>query len=261
MSVRLPRRHGIRAQSRPVSTSQRGVPVSPEDVKDREAMRERLGPVKSLETLEAFAKWIFASVAVVGTLGTAFSLLDLGSLSDDAQTLFGIAVACAGISLALAALAVAPQRANYNRHSAESMRRVLAAGARRRFVILTFAAVFFAGALVVAALAPIISTSERREAHHGFVLSIDSKRRIDVGFDIGRGQPRSFATLAAKPVPAAKGRVQPRTIVALDGRGQAALRLKVRAGSKTRRVVVTATWVDRAGERVVSRKTIKIRRR
>jgi hypothetical protein len=244
-----------------VNTPETGTLVGAEEAAERKAIRERLSPVRGLDTMETFDKWLFATVAVVGTLGTAFSLLDAGSLSGDAQTAFGVAVALTGVSLACAALALAPRRASFDRESPDSMREAIRKTSRVRFWSLSVAAVAFAAALVLAGLAPLISDRSRARPAHGFTHSVDTRGFVRAKYQLAAAEPRTRARLLASVGAARRGNVRPRVVVATDARGEGAMELTVRAGPRTRRVVFVAKWVDRDGKPVVSRAVVPVARR
>jgi len=239
-----------------------GAQVSQADQEEIKALRARLGPAKSLETIDTFAKWMFSSVAVVGTLGTAFSLLQLDSLSDNAQTLFALAVVLAGVSLTLAALVAAPQAGNYNPNSLTSMRAALTRGLRRRFYLITAAALTFATAILLASLAPILSTKAGSgRTLHGYSYALTPDGKFTVTYNLSRAKPFTRARISASMSAPVAGRGPPRSVVAVDSRGRGTLALQSATGPRTRRVVVTTRWTNRKGAVIKSRLVVPVKRR
>lgn len=138
-------------------TAVTGSPVSQEFSQDFDELRSLLRPSESVKVLDEFSRWLFATTAVVGTLGAAFGISGLNDLSGTGKRLFATAVLCLGVSLALAALARAPRKVFVNRYSLESMQDTLGRLVKFRQRVLTGAALLFAAALVLAGLAPLLS--------------------------------------------------------------------------------------------------------
>lgn len=140
----------------PPSTST-GVMLDPDELADYERLRKLVSREQSLALLDDFAKWLFATAAVVGTIGASFGVSDANALIGKGRTLFAWAVAAVAASLALAAFARLPLPKRVHLYSRESM----AAHVDRVVVIrgrlLIVAAVLFAGGLALAGVAPLFS--------------------------------------------------------------------------------------------------------
>ena len=131
--------------------------LSEEELGDYAQLQSLVSPEKSLALLDDFAKWLFAIAAIVGTLGASFGVSGANNLADSGRTLFAWAVALVGMSLGLAALARLPLPIRVNRYSKVSLTRHVSHVVIARGVMLTFAAVLFAGGLVLAGLSPLFS--------------------------------------------------------------------------------------------------------
>ena len=163
MSTERPIRRRLRRSSLPVRT---GTPtdteptpeaLSAEEIADYEQLRGLVSPGKSLALLDDFAKWLFATAAVVGTLGASFGVSSANALHGTGKSMFAYAVACVGVSLALAALARLPLPIRVNRYSDVSLAKYVALVAKVRGRLLLCAALLFAAGLVLAGLSPLFS--------------------------------------------------------------------------------------------------------
>jgi hypothetical protein len=128
-----------------------------DEIADYEQLRTLVSPAKSLELLDDFAKWLFVTAAIVGTLGASFGVARDDDLTGTGKRMFSWAVALVGISLALAAMARLPLPRRVNRYSDVSLREHVAFVLKVRGVLLFLAALLFASALVLAGLAPLFS--------------------------------------------------------------------------------------------------------
>lgn len=99
-----------------------------------------------------FAKWLFTSAAVVGSLGAAFSNPAIGGLTGRGRYLFLFAVALVGISLGLATVALTLEL-----EQKESLTKAMRDYGHRRASWLKWAGWLFAFAIGLAALAPLVS--------------------------------------------------------------------------------------------------------
>jgi hypothetical protein len=159
--------HGISPRPRPSSSpAQTDTPpateatpevLSAEEVADYEQLRGLVSPEKSLALLDDFAKWLFAIAATVGTLGASFGVSNANELKGDGKTVFAVAVAAVGVSLALTALARLPLRIGVNRYSDVDLAKNVAWIITVRGILLGIAALLFAVALVLAGLSPLVS--------------------------------------------------------------------------------------------------------
>jgi hypothetical protein len=131
--------------------------LAPDELADYEQLRNLVSPEKSLALLDDFAKWLFAIAAVVGTLGTSFGVSNANDLTGAGRRLFAWAVACIGVSLALAALARLPVPRRVNRYSPPSLEAHTSFAVKLRGGLLLAAGVLFAGALILAGLSPLFS--------------------------------------------------------------------------------------------------------
>lgn len=135
----------------------KGAELVAADVSRLEALQKLIAPEHALAQLDTFGKWLFGSVAIVGTLGAAFGGTTLAALQGPGAGLFGLAVAAVGFSLALATLALSPRPGSVQPDSAKSIEDALYARIRRRGWMLTIGGILFAVALVAASVAPMFS--------------------------------------------------------------------------------------------------------
>jgi hypothetical protein len=95
--------------------------LDPDQLADYEQLRRLVSRETSLTLLDDFAKWLFPTAAIVGTLGASFGVSDANSLTGTGKTLFAVAVASVAVSLALAALARLPLPKRVYLYSRQSM--------------------------------------------------------------------------------------------------------------------------------------------
>ncbi len=78
--------------------------LSPDQVDLLKRARDAAWPLGRISTYDDFAKWIFTSAAVVGTLGAAFANTAFKSLSTVGTLLFAVALLATSVALATAVL-------------------------------------------------------------------------------------------------------------------------------------------------------------
>lgn len=145
------------------STAQTGTPQNTEaaldkdEVAEYEQLRKLVSREQSLAQLDDFAKWLFPTSAVVGTLGASFGVSGANSLTGTGRALFGWAVGCVAASLALSALARMPLRGCVYIFSRESLASHVDRVVSIRGVLLTVAGILFASGLLLAGLSPLFS--------------------------------------------------------------------------------------------------------
>ena len=140
----------------PQSTNE-SVLLAPDEVEAYEQLRKLVSREQSLALLDDFAKWLFPTAATVGTLGASFGVSGANSLTGTGKTMFAFAVAAVGLSLGLSALARLPLPKRVYLYSRQSMASHIDRVVVVRGVLLTLAAVLFAGGLVLAGLSPLFS--------------------------------------------------------------------------------------------------------
>jgi hypothetical protein len=155
-----------------------GRPLSPAEQQQLSDLQALFRPADAMKRLDDFAKWIFTSIAVVGTLGAAFSNSAFGSLAGWGKVLFGLAILLVGVSLFASTLALEPKWVHANPSSRTSMLNAVNENLRRRRVPIQCAAILFGLALVAAATAPLASTftgSKKPSVILGYELKADGK--------------------------------------------------------------------------------------
>jgi hypothetical protein len=131
--------------------------VSPDEVELMKKYRDLAMPAARLAGLDDFAKWLFTSITVVGSLAAAFSTTALKSLDAVGTGCFFVAIFLTGLSLFLAVLlrAVEPAPASYYnlQDMLEKDRRAL----RTKQALARSAGGAFALAVLAAGCAPLTS--------------------------------------------------------------------------------------------------------
>jgi hypothetical protein len=133
-------------------------PIRPteHELEEIRELRQLFSASESLRLLDDFAKWLFASAAVVGSVGAGFGSRTLTDLDAWGKTLFLAALVAVAVTLILAALARLPARRSVNRHDLAGMREDFAKVTSRRYGFLVTGVVLFALALVLATLSVVV---------------------------------------------------------------------------------------------------------
>lgn len=236
----------------------RGRPVSKETVSELTELRELFKPEASARALDQFSTWLFATVAVVGTVGTALGATGVNELSGDGKELYAWAVVALGVSLALAAVSRIPQLSRFNPYSALSMRRQVNRILLIRAVALILAGIAFAVALVLAAWAPLKSTEAAEEPPLSMTYALANTGQLVARFAVSDARPLTalFSELRTQaPAPRSSA---PRARTTTNEDGEATVSLKLKNATSYRRVVLFGKWVDRSGLPTTSRLVIWI---
>lgn len=164
-------------------------------------------PDKSLERVDAFGKYLFTSVATVGSLLTGFGIFkpETGALLKNPLFLIPVALAC--LSLSLAMMGITPRPGEVDRQDPESIRDYYNRLIRRRGRFVFWAGVTFAlslasaaGAIFLAAGPPAIHPSISVKLE-----KTDKGDRLTARIDYPQLAPSAIArtsiTAVPKPVP------------------------------------------------------------
>jgi hypothetical protein len=132
-------------------------PLSDAEVKQLQSLQAVFDPAAAFKRIDDFAKWIFGSIAVVGTLGAGFSNSAFSNLGPCGKVLFAIAILLIGLSLYFVTRTLEPRWVHANTSSRESMLAAVDSNLRARKAPLLTAATLFATSIVFAAFAPLSS--------------------------------------------------------------------------------------------------------
>lgn len=226
---------------------QKGVPVSQDELNELTGLRSLFDPATSLKTLDDFALWLFASAGTLGALATAGRVVGVGDLTDRGKRYFTWAILLFGIALALAALARAPQPSRFNPHNVLSMRGQLHRILLLRYGALGLAALLFGAALLLAAFAPLQSTSSRQRAPTALTYSVQENGVVNGTLAVRHGKAFSVAQLTASTRPRLQAVPLPKLSAELNGDGAASLTLRLSKTNGYRVVVLRGTWTTRDG--------------
>jgi hypothetical protein len=239
----------------------RGIPVSQDEVAELDELRALLKPEQSLTAIDQFSAWLFATVAVVGTIGTALGATGVSDLHGRGRSLYAWAVVSLGISLAFATFARIPQLSRFNRYSALSMRRQLNRILLIRATLLVLAGIAFAVALGLAAFAPLESARSSEEPSLSMTYTLDEKGVIKARFAVARSRPLSAVVSELRTFPRRPEVPRPRGRVMTNADGAGAVELVLRDSNRYRRIVFFGRWRDKKGNPLVARVTIPVRER
>jgi hypothetical protein len=134
-----------------------GIPVSPDEIELLKKYRDIVMPAARLAGYDEFAKWLFTITAVIGTLGAAFSNSALKALRGPGVTVFFLAITATGLSLALAVIQRSVDIPKLNWQNLDDMLQKTEAALRTKRVLAWIAGTSFAIAILLAALAPLLT--------------------------------------------------------------------------------------------------------
>lgn len=188
------------------------------------SLRSLFDAKAALDRVDAYAKWLFASAAVVGSLGAGLSNAAFSKLHGPAIWLFAFAVLCLGVCLIQASTSIAPKWVEADYYVLPSLRIAVNKQFATRQRLLTRASVFFSLALVLAACAPLASMwpSKTLPSIH---YTVDEKGVLDAGIEVAELQA---GTLVELRIESKDPKVQvPRTSTIVDSSHLAKLSLKM----------------------------------
>jgi len=203
-----------------------GTPPPQEQQAEFASLRSVFDTKTALDRVDAYAKWLFASAAVVGSLGAGLSNSAFYKLHGPSMWLFALAVLCLGICLVQASKSIAPKWVEADYYVLASLRDAVNKQFATRQRLLTRASVFFSLALILAACAPLASLlpSESAPSIH---YAVDEKGALDAGLEASDLQAGTFVELR---VESSDPKVQvPRTSTIVDSSHLAKLNLKMSA--------------------------------
>lgn len=138
-------------------TVERGTYIPPEVKQQFDSLRTFFDATATLDRIDSYGKWIFASSAIVGALAAGFSSGSLPKTHGWSLLPLTASVLCLGISLVAASRSIAPQIVEVSLNDLDSMREAVNAHVKGRQRSISFAARFYALALFLAALVPLSS--------------------------------------------------------------------------------------------------------
>jgi hypothetical protein len=132
-------------------------PLSPDEIEILKKYRDLSMPAAQLAGLDDFAKWLFSSISVIGTLAAGFSTVAIKSFSTQSAVVFFIAISLTGLSLFLAVClrTIQPRKANYQ--SLDDMLQKDGEALKGKQICAVGAGASFALAVLVSGVAPLAS--------------------------------------------------------------------------------------------------------
>jgi hypothetical protein len=169
--------------------------LSQDDIDELNALRKVFDYSSAVQRVEDYGKWVFTAVASITALGAGLSNSAFKVLSGPGKLCFAFAIVLAGISLASAALLLAPQWLAVNRWSRDSMRNGLILQFQRRRVLTMIAGYSLGLALVLAGLAPALSSLYPPTPAITKLAYSYSKGALDITLSLANVAPNSDAVL------------------------------------------------------------------
>lgn len=198
--------------------------VSPEIKAEFDSLRSIFDAKSAMDRLESYSKWLFGSAAVVASLGAGLSNAAFSKLRGPGIWCFAAAIGAFTICLVAAAGSVAPKWVKANIYDLNQLRQAVDTQfeARRRF--LKVAAAFFALALALAGLSPLVSLAARAVLIVHF--SLDESGKLDAGLEATGLKPGSVALLQFEGTTTAQGSL-PSAASTADDNGHVQLTVKM----------------------------------
>jgi hypothetical protein len=209
----------------------KGTVVDQEDKAEFDSLRTIFDPKAALDRLDSYGKWLFASAAVVGSLGAGLSNTALSKLRGAGVWVFALAVMSLGLCLFAASRSIAPHWTKARVAVLDSLRAAINKEFKTRQRQLNLAAGFFALALVLAAVSPLVSliTGASVPVLH---YSLDEKGNLDAGLEASSLDKGSTIEIRLDG-PKGSAVQLPRAAATADDNGQVKLTLKMTGLSST----------------------------
>lgn len=228
--------------------TQRGAPVSREEVERLRGLRALFDPASSLKVVDDFAKYLFTSAAIVGTIAGGLKVTDLTDLHGVGADLFSFAIVALAASLACAILALLPLGMRANPNKTESLQGALGRLLRFRLGWITAAGLLFALAIGLAGAAPFVSQQTiDRPDDTGVGYTVGEDGRVVVTGTVAHAKPFSYATLALTPSPAAPTAAAVSQRVAVNADGRATITATVTRTDGVKSFTAKLRWRDEEG--------------
>lgn len=222
-----------------------GLLLSGSEQVELKRLQEIFDPQKGIDKVDAFGKWLFATSAIVGVLGAAFSNKAFQELEGNGRVLFAVAIVMTAASLASAAQIVAPKWETINRSDIQSMRDALKGQFRQRRRYSRMAALFFALALLLAGAAPLFS-GKPRTPRLSLAYSLAGTGILTVNVSAERLQSGGVLEAYVENVPGSSAAARPRArgTAGATGSANASLTLLQAHQLGLDSVVVLCTLID-----------------
>jgi hypothetical protein len=137
--------------------------LSADEVDLLKKQRDLLLPATRITAIDDFAKWLFTTITVVGTLGAAFSNSAFKKLNGLGAVLFFLAIAATGVSLAVAVLLRCVETGEVNWNSLEDILEKGSAALNIKRRLAWIAGTCFALAILLAGISPLVSGDQSTE--------------------------------------------------------------------------------------------------
>jgi hypothetical protein len=203
----------------------RGEIVPPEVKAEFDSLRTVFDTKSALDRVDSYGKWLFSSAAIVGSLGAGLSNAAFSKLRGLGAWSFALAVVALGVCLVAASRSVAPQWVEVRLLDLESLRSAVNSQFKKRQTLLTIAASFFALALALAGLSPLISLATTPKSGPNIHYTLDDKGTLDGGLEGTGLKPGTIVELRIE-ASNAKGPL-PVSVATVDESGQIKLSLKI----------------------------------
>jgi hypothetical protein len=171
-----------------------GQPASPQQQQEMLSLRMLFDAKASVDRLDAYARWLFGSATIVGALGAGLSNSSLSKLHGAGIISFAVAVSVLGVCLVAASLSIAPHWEQVKLTDLESMRSAVNDQFVRRRVALCIASLSFACALLIAAISPLLSLSDKKTSPVTR-YTLNEKGDLDASFEATNLERGSVAEL------------------------------------------------------------------
>ena len=199
----------------------RGRYVPPEQKAEMDSLRAVFDTKSAMDRLDAYGKWLFGSATIVGSLGAGLSSSLTPKLRGVGTWSFGLAVLAFGVCLVTASLSIAPKWVTVRLQDLASLHQAVNTQFRARQVWLTLAAIFFAFALALSSVSPLLSLANQKKipvVHY----SKDVKGALDVGVEGENMEPGAIVGVRLEVAGISKASAA--STVDSDGRAKLTLR-------------------------------------
>jgi hypothetical protein len=219
----------------------RGQNLSQEEKAEFDSLRSIFDPKSAIDRLDSYGKWLFASAAIVGSLGAGLSNSAISKLHGWGVWLYAFAIVALGFCLVAASRSVAPHWIEARLADLSSLREAVNSQFEGRRRQLAWAAVSFAVALVLAAFSPLVSllTAPGIPAMH---FSVDEKGALNATLE-AHGVEAGTALELRLDTPSGPGVQLPRCVATADESGDVKLELGMAAFSASTTAVDLVSYI------------------
>lgn len=227
----------------------KGRSVSNTEIAQLNELKALFKPEVGMKRVEDFAKWLFGGTTIIATLGAGLSNVVFGQLVGYGKLVFSLAILFFGLSLACAAVCLAPKWVDVNLNSRDLMQLGVIEKFKYQRGFLIIATVSFSFALLLAALAPFVSSlsdwPKPSPVRVSITYSMEAQGKFEAQLSGAGLMPYGSVEIELKTDPPVTKMIMPRRRDVADGKGKATLQLVLPQVNKIKgSLLVISKWQE-----------------